>query len=183
MYIHLHLYFHLYFISKHICLFVFVPIVVPWLSNQIPTGYFLLSAHWALVLELEFAVRFQQACQTKENTKIRPLVMVETKNRTTTKPQMIFKVIKLSVQGSLRMRVFSRQEEFQIKRNLLKRNVDNSSTAGWSVLCVFSFSLFFFFFENAGIFEWGIRNRTRASNTAPTCLNAGPAIQRCHLTA
>ena len=82
----------------------------PWLSNQIATGYFLPSAHWALVLELEFAVRFQQACQTKENTKIRPLVMVETKNRTTTKPPMIPKVMKLSVQGSLRMKVFSRQE-------------------------------------------------------------------------
>ena len=61
---------------------------------------------------------------------------------------MIPKVIKLSVQGSLRMKVFSRQEEFQIKRNLLESNVDNSNTAGWSVLCVF-----FCYFENAGIFE------------------------------
>ena len=52
--------------------------------------------------------------------------------------------MKLQVQGSLRMKVFSRQEEFQIKRNLLESNVDNSSTAGWSVLCVF---LAFFVFD------------------------------------
>lgn len=59
--------------------------------------------------------------------------MVETKNRTTTKPQMVPKVMKLSVQGSLRMKVFSRQEEFQIKRNLLESNVDNSNTARWNL--------------------------------------------------
>ena len=52
--------------------------------------------------------------------------------------------MKLSVQGSLIMKMFSRQEEFQIKRNLLESNVDNSSTAGWSVLCVF---LAFFVFD------------------------------------